>query len=110
MELVQPQVIKFNNNQSLPEQVRNKYFIYYVISGLFDNTDSIHAIYVNLNSVDKLHDFISDIKETDVSLLFSGNDNFINGIDYFMNEALYNSFINTEPIQEPIILDKYILA
>lgn len=110
MELVQPQIVKFNKNQLLPEQVQGKYFIYYVISGLFDESNAIHAIYVNLNSVDKLHGFISDIQKTDITLLFIGDDNFSIGTDYFINKSLYNSIINSDnfrpeyPVEHPIEL------
>jgi len=110
MELVQPQIVKFNKNQLLPEQVRGKYFIYYVISGLFDESNAIHAIYVNLNSVDKLHGFISDIQKTDITLLFTGDDNFSLGNDYLLNKSLYNSIINSDnftpeyPVEHPIEL------
>lgn len=110
MELVQPQIVKFNKNQLLPEQVQGKYFIYYVISGLFDESNAIHAIYVNLNSVDKLHGFISDIQKTDITLLFTGDDNFSLGNDYLLNKSLYNSIINSGnftpeyPVEHPIEL------
>lgn len=110
MELVQPQIVKFNKNQLLPEQVQGKYFIYYVISGLFDESNAIHAIYVNLNSVDKLHGFISDIQKTDITLLFTGDDNFSLGNDYLLNKSLYNSIINSDnftpeyPVEHPIEL------
>lgn len=97
MELIQPQIIKFNNNASLPEKVRNKYFVYYTISGLFDENNSIHAIYVNLNSVDKLHMFISNIAKCDITLLFNGDNEFVLGKDYFINESLYLHF--AEPTQ-----------
>lgn len=102
MELVQPQVVKFNSNTDLPDIVQNKYYIYYVISGLFDETNCINAIYVNLDSIDKLHNFISDIRETDISLLFTGDDNFVLGLDYFMNESLYKTLSPNYNIQENV--------
>jgi hypothetical protein len=106
MELVQPQVIKFNSNENLPDAVRGKYFVYYTLSGLFDN-DAIHAIYVNLDSVDKLHTFISNINETDITLLFTGDNFFELGKDYFINEALYKSLIQgIEYPTMPIIDDE----
>lgn len=100
MEFLQPQIIKFNNNERLPELVQGKYFIYYTLSGLFDN-DAIHAIYVNLDSVDKLHTFISNINETDITLLFTGDNTFALGKDYFINEALYKSLV--QGIEYPVM-------
>ena len=99
MELIQPQIIKFNNNVNLPENVRNKYFVYYIISGLFDENNSIHAIYVNLNSVDKLHVFISNIAKYDITLLFTGDNEFVLGKDYFINESLYKQFADSNDVQ-----------
>ena len=101
MELIQPQIVKFNSNESLPEYIREKYFVYYVISGLFDSNNSIHAIYVDLNSVDKLHTFISNIQKTDISLLFTGDSNFVLGQDYYLNESLYNSMEQVELVYLP---------
>lgn len=99
MELLQPQIIKFNNNASLSELVRNKYFVYYTISGLFDENNSIHAIYVNLNSVDKLHMFISNIAKYDITLLFTGDNEFVLGKDYFINESLYMHLVESNQLQ-----------
>ena len=67
--------------------------MYYIISGLFDENNSIHAIYVNLNSVDKLHVFISNIAKYDITLLFTGDNEFVLGKDYFINESLYKQFV-----------------
>lgn len=91
MELLQPQVIKFNDNINLPETVRGKYFLYYILNGLFvDN--AIQAIYVNMNSIDKLTAFISYIDNTDISLLFTGDNTFVLGQDYYLNQALGQTF------------------
>lgn len=109
MKLLQPQIVKFNNNIELDEKIRNKYFIYYTISGLFDNQNAIRAIYVDLNSMDKLFIFIQNIQNSDISLLFTGDNDFVLGVDYFMNESLYlsNNIIGTT-IDALVYLPNYI--
>jgi hypothetical protein len=108
MKLLQPQIVKFNKNEELDEKIRNKYFIYYTISGLFDNQNAIRAIYVDMNSMDKLHIFIQNIQNTDISLLFTGDNDFILGEDYYLNESLYlsNNIIGTT-IGELVYLPNY---
>lgn len=92
----QPLYIKFNNNEELPINVRGKYFIYYYFS-VFDNSNSIPAMYVKLDSANKLFDFIKEIsssdRETFNTVLQTGTDDFKINEDYYINKSLYGCIV-----------------
>ena len=103
MIFLHPQFVKFNGNIVLPENVRNKYFAYYTISGLFDDEGTIPAIYVELDKACLLFNFIQEISK-DINIVLSGIDSFMLNIDYYINESLYNMLKNDKELSENIII------
>lgn len=103
MIFLHPQFVKFNGNIALPENVRNKYFAYYTISGLFDTEYAIPAIYVELDKAYLLFNFIQEISK-DINVAISGIDSFMLNIDYYINESLYNILKNNQELSENIII------
>lgn len=103
MVLLHPQFVKFNGNIVLPENIRNKYFAYYTVSGLFDSNGMIPAIYVELDKAYLLFNFIKEISK-DTNVVISGIDSFMLNIDYYINESLYNILKMTQELTENIII------
>lgn len=87
MNYIQQQYVKFNGSDNLPENVRNKYFLYYSI-GLPNDEGSMPAIYVELNKIDKVYDFLKDV-DNSFSTIFSGTDDFVLNADYYISDSLH---------------------
>jgi hypothetical protein len=87
----------------LPETIRNKYFAYYTISGIFDADGTIPAIYVELDKAYLLFNFIQEISK-DINVAISGIDSFMINIDYYINESLYNMLKGNQELSENIII------
>ena len=92
MNYIQQQYVKFNGLDKLPENVKNKYFLYYSI-GLPNDEGSMPAIYVELYSVSKVYDFLKDVDNSFLTI-FSGTDYFVLNVDYYISDSLYNNTLN----------------
>lgn len=86
MDYVQQQYVKFNDSDNLPENIRNKYFLYYSI-GLPNSDGSMPAIYVELKSVSKVYDFLKEV-DNSFSKIFLGIDDFVLNSDYYISDSL----------------------
>jgi hypothetical protein len=108
MVLLHPQFVKFNGNIVLPENIRNKYFAYYTVSGLFDSNGMIPAIYVELDKAYLLFNFIKEISN-DINIAVKGIESFVINNDYYINESLYN-ILNVEQneVEDIIVLPNYL--
>lgn len=88
MDNILPQIVKFTNNDLLPINVKDKYFINYTINGTINLPATI---YININSRSKIGNFIDAIKQ-DYNILFIGSDNFILDEDYYISESLKDTY------------------
>ena len=89
--LVQPQFVQFNDNEELPVNVQNKYFLYYS-TGIV-GFGGIPAMYVELESADKLFDFVKAFSKN-INIILTGTSDFIINKDYYINKSLYFTIID----------------
>lgn len=89
--LVQPQFVQFNDNEELPVNVQNKYFLYYS-TGIV-GFGGIPAMYVELESADKLFDFVKAFSQN-INIILTGTSDFIINKDYYINKSLYFTIID----------------
>lgn len=86
--MIATQFVKFNNNKELPETVQGKYYLYYSF-GLNIKGDGIPAIYIKLDSINKLTNFVKEISKNS-TILLKGTDDFVINDDYYINKSVYS--------------------
>lgn len=86
--MIATQFVKFNHNKELPKNIQGKYYLYYSF-GLNVKGDGIPAIYIKLDSIDKLTNFVKEISKNS-TILLKGIDDFIINDDYYINKSVYS--------------------
>ncbi|MCH5167543.1 MAG: hypothetical protein J1F35_06570 [Erysipelotrichales bacterium] len=116
LNLLQPTIIKFENSYDLPETIRNKYAINYNLAGIEYESTDICRIYFVIKEDLKENDIIKFISKAlkDLNILYNGTKKFVPGIDYFLNETLYDYIIeklslikNTDLVLPNYLLENY---
>ena len=112
LNLLQPTIIKFNNSYDLPISIRNQYAINYNLAGIKNDLSDICRIYFIIKENIKETEIINFVSEAlkNLEILYNGNQEFVPGIDYFLNQSLYTYIIeNINPIENlDIVLPNYL--
>lgn len=110
MIYIQPQFVKFKDinvytrdncelhedTGIIPDEVKNQYFLYYALS-YEEEAHGVPAIYVNLDSVNRLDDFVGAI-QSNISLLLEGTPYFKINKDYWINEGVENFILSSNKV------------
>lgn len=114
LNLLQPSIVKFENSYDIPLILRNQYALNYNVIGIRWRTLDFPRLYFVISEkcdeANILNFVLSSI--IDSELLYNGTKDFVPGVDYFLNDSLYNYFINSEEfnvIENPdIVLPDYL--
>lgn len=105
--LVQPQFVQFNDNEELPVNVQNRYFLYYS-TGLV-GFGGIPAMYVELESADKLFDFVKTFSQN-INIILTGTPDFVINKDYYISKSLYLTLMDLPDTGSSDDLDDYFIS
>lgn len=114
---LQPTIIKASYNEDIPENIRGRFFVNFNVIGIKNNDNShiydIPRIYICINdefvsNSSNFNVFVNQILVDNSSIIY-GVDNFLPGVNYFINETLYDYLLTFEvEIPENIVLEDYI--
>lgn len=105
--LVQPQFVQFNDNEELPVNVQNRYFLYYS-TGIV-GFGGIPAMYVELESAGKLFDFVKAFSQN-INIILTGTPDFVINKDYYINKSLYFTLMELPDTGSSDDLDDYFIS